>query len=116
MLLASAFFALALSNDVYNVTSPPALTFHVLLRKIYSIGAFALVGAAWAWAWPGPARMRLRIAALAIGVYSGSIEVGQKITEGTEPLIWNFIDVGCGAVGGLLGAALLRVTRAFRGR
>jgi hypothetical protein len=42
--LAAALFWAATSNEVYDLTSPSVLSFHVLLRKAYSIAAFALVG------------------------------------------------------------------------
>ncbi len=100
--VALAFFAAALSNDVYNLTSPPAFSWHVLLRKIYSIIAFALVGAAYVWA----SGASLRRSALAIAAYSGAIEIGQHLTNGLEPFYWNVIDVVCGAAGGALGALM----------
>ncbi len=98
--LAIGFFALALSNDVYNVTSPPAFSWHVLLRKFYSIVAFTIVGAAYVRA-SGASVLR---ASVAIALYSGAIEIGQHVTNGREPLIWNGVDVICGGVGGALGA------------
>ena len=36
------FFYLATSNAVYDLTSPVALDFHVLLRKAYSMIAFGV--------------------------------------------------------------------------
>jgi VanZ family protein len=97
-----AFFLIALSGDVYNLTSPPDLSFHVLLRKSYSIVAFALVGGAFVWA----SGASLRTAATAIALYSGGIEVAQHFTNGREPFSWNVIDVICGAIGGALGAVI----------
>jgi hypothetical protein len=97
---AIVLFASALSGDVYDATSPPAFAGHVLLRKLYSIIAFAVVGAAYAYARRGA---RPLDAALAIALYSGGIEIGQWFT-GDEPLGWNLFDVGCGAIGGALGA------------
>jgi hypothetical protein len=100
---AIALFATALSGDVYDVTSPPALGAHVLLRKFYSIVAFAVVGAAYAYARRGA---RPLDAGIAIAIYSGGIEIGQWFT-GDEPLRWNLFDVACGFAGGALGAAIL---------
>lgn len=107
--IASFFFALAVSNEVYALTSPPALSFHVVLRKCYSIGAFALVGAALAAALPARVAGRSWATALAIALYSAAIEVAQGFVNArvhaAEPLVWNVVDVACGAIGGWLGAA-----------
>ena len=100
-LVAATLFWAALSNDVYNLTSPPAFGLHVLLRKSYSIVAFAVVGVALIWA----SKASLRTTAVAIAIYSGLIEIGQHILYGHEPLFWNAIDVACGAVGGALAGA-----------
>ena len=100
---ALVLFALALSGDVYVATSPPAFSAHVLLRKVYSIVAFAIVGAAYSYARRGAAPSD---AAFAIALYSGAIEIGQWFTS-DEELAWNLVDVACGAVGGALGAAVL---------
>jgi hypothetical protein len=106
LVIASAFFAIALSDAVYELTSPAALSWHVLLRKTYSIGAFAIVGALLTWALPARARHPLRVAAV-IAAYSGLIEIGQRLGGGHEGLYWNAIDVICGAIGGYLGARIL---------
>lgn len=106
----------ALSNEVYNITSPPGLSVHVFLRKLYSVVAFALVGAAWAWAWPGPASARIRVAVLAIATYSGLIEIGQKLHGSEEGPFWNGVDVACGAVGGALGGSVRSLSRGPRAR
>jgi hypothetical protein len=110
ILVASTFFAVALSDAVYELTSPLTLSWHVLLRKTYSIGAFALVGALLTWALPARTRRPLRIAA-AIALYSALIEVGQRVSGSRESFTWNVIDVMCGAIGGYLGyvGARLRV-------
>jgi hypothetical protein len=100
--VALAFFGAALSNEVYNLTSPPAFLWHVLLRKLYSIVAFALVGGIYVWA----SGASVRQSAISIAAYSGAIELGQHLTYGHEPLYWNAIDVLCGALGGALGALI----------
>ncbi len=115
--LAVGFFAIALNGDVYNLTSPPALSWHILLRKSYSIVAFALVGGAFVWASGGS----LLTSTLVVALYSAGIELGQHFTYGKEPFSWNVIDVMCGALGGALGAIIpwARVTAAvniFAGR
>lgn len=95
----AAFFWAALSNDVYNLTSPPTLSWHVVLRKLYSVVAFALVGAAFAWA----AGASVRTTAVVIALYSGLIEVAQHLAFNNEPWGWNVVDIACGGLGGALG-------------
>ncbi len=104
---AIGFFIIALNGEIYNLTSPPSLSWHVVLRKSYSIVAFALVGAAYTWA----SGASIVTTALVVAFYSGLIEVGQKVTYHHEPLLWNAIDVVFGAVGGALGP-LIPGTRA----
>lgn len=96
------FFLIALSREAYVLTSPPTLTWHLLLRKSYSIVAFAIVGALYLRA----SGASLRVVAIAVALYSGAIEIGQHLAGDTEPLYWNAIDVLCGAVGGALGALI----------
>ena len=101
-----ALFAIALSNAIYEATSPSWLTFHVLLRKAYSVAAFALVGftlartkqlAGFAW---GPVRV-----GLAVGLYSVLIEVCQRFFAGArESFAQQSVDVAAGLIGGALGA------------
>jgi hypothetical protein len=97
-----AFFLIALNGDIYNLTSPPQLSFHVLLRKSYSIVAFAVIGAAFVWA----SGKSVLYSALVVALYSAAIEIGQHFTYGREPFAWNVIDVACGAIGGALGALI----------
>jgi len=99
------FFIIATRDDVYTATSPVDLPYHVLLRKIYSIGAFAIVGFCIDRALPRIAkdRSRLRIIAIMAG-YSACIEVAQRLTGSLEGLRWNAIDVLCGALGGAIAA------------
>jgi hypothetical protein len=96
VVLAVGFFFIALNGDIYNLTSPPTLSWHVMLRKSYSIVAFALVGAALIRA----SGATLVQTAVAIAIYSGGIEIAQHFTYGKEPFSWNVIDVICGGVGG----------------
>jgi hypothetical protein len=103
VIVAVGFFLTALSGDVYNLTSPATLTWHVALRKFYSIVAFTIVGASFIWA----SGASLRTSALVVAVYSGAIEIGQHLfTDPNEPLGWNIFDVGCGAVGGALAGLI----------
>jgi hypothetical protein len=105
-------FALALNDEVYAVTSPPEFAGHVLLRKLYSVVAFACVAASYRFA-----RRRAGTVEMAAvgGLYSGAIEIGQWFTS-EESLRWNLFDVGCGILGGLLAAAVINLTNAVRGR
>jgi hypothetical protein len=101
-----ALFAIALSNAIYEATSPSWLTFHVLLRKAYGVVAFALVGftlarttqlAGRAW---GPVRI-----GLSVGLYSVFIEVCQRFFAGArESFAQQSLDVAAGLIGGALGA------------
>ena len=100
-------FVAALSNDFYNATSPPEFGLHVVMRKVYSVGAFALVAylISRALAQVGivlPMRVVIAIGA----IYSGAIEVGQFNVGSVEGPWWNLFDVACGAAGGLIAARL----------
>ncbi|GAC1525140.1 MAG: hypothetical protein NVS2B8_09780 [Vulcanimicrobiaceae bacterium] len=102
-----ALFVAALNNDFYNATSPPQLSFHIVMRKLYSIGAFALVGYLIARAlgecgFPLHGRTVVALGA----IYSGAIEVAQFGNGSQEGLAWNLFDIGCGAVGGAISARL----------
>lgn len=112
-IVAAVLFWLATSETVYELTSPPDLSWHVLLRKAYSIGAFALVGFTTDKALGPSARPALR-AALVVAAYSGAIEIAQAWSGSHEGLRWNAFDVLCGAVGGWLGVTVERIARARR--
>lgn len=101
---ALTFFAVALNTDIYNETSPPSLAWHVLLRKIYSVGAFALLGFLFT-NLVHACRRKISImqAAAAVGAYSACIEVGQAYAGSHEGLAWNAFDTACGALGGAIG-------------
>lgn len=100
-------YVLALSNRAYEATSPSSLSFHVLLRKAYSIGAFAVIGFLVVRSRLPGLRGRWQ-AALAVGLYSAAIEAGQFLTGVREGLTSNEFDVFCGIVGGTLGALAAR--------
>jgi hypothetical protein len=111
LVVAAALFVAALSNEVYVATSPPAIPWHVLLRKVYSVGAFALVGYLF-----GRSRRELgrgatspAFGALVVALYSAAIEVGQYLVGAREGLTSNLLDVACGALGGAIGALALRI-------
>jgi hypothetical protein len=113
IVIAAALFWVATSDAVYEATSPSAFAWHVVLRKAYSIGAFALVGFTADNALT-PSTRTIARAALLIAMYSAAIEVAQAKLGSHEGLVWNVIDTLCGAVGGAIGAALARARR-FRG-
>jgi len=111
VIIAAVLFWAATSDVVYELTSPRALTFHVVLRKAYSIAAFALVGFTADKALGPSARAVLR-GAIVVGAYSAAIEVVQWRLGSQEGLVWNTIDTLCGVVGGVVGAVIAkRVTR-----
>jgi len=113
LLVAAALFWIATSDVVYEITSPGELSFHVLLRKAYSIAAFALVGFMADRALGPSARPVLR-GALLVGAYSAAIEVAQAWLGSKEGLAWNVFDTLCGVVGGALGANAGRIIRSRR--
>jgi hypothetical protein len=97
------FFALALSDAVYEATSPSYLSWHVALRKTYSIIAFTIVGFTLAKAareWQRP--LSLPGTAFAVALFSAAIEIGQKFSGSHEGFAWNAFDTACGALGGTL--------------
>ena len=103
--VAVGFYVTALSGAVYELTSPSAFSFHIALRKAYSVVAFAIVGFLCAKVvreWQGRVPSLLHTA-LAIAFYSGLIEVGQFLAHSHEGFASNVFDVACGAVGGALG-------------
>jgi len=115
--VAAFFFSLALSAEAYRATSPPhvaaiifgsqaarlgdpyGISLHIVLRKLYSIVAFAIVGFTAELALPRSPRPALRMALL-IAAYSAAIEAGQFLRGSTEGPWWNAADIFCGAAGG----------------
>ena len=103
-LLAAAafFFAISLSADVERVTSPHG-SWHVILRKTYSVIAFGILGFMYARIRGGTRTGIIASAGLTLGCYSALIEVAQYLDGSKEGLLWNGIDTFCGLLGGLLG-------------
>ena len=106
VLVAGAFFWSALSGDVYEITSPTSLHLHTVLRKLYSIVAFAVVS----YLSGRLARSRSRaqifwISVLAGANFSALIEIVQAFIS-SESLKWHLIDVACGAIGGAIGGLI----------
>jgi uncharacterized BrkB/YihY/UPF0761 family membrane protein len=120
-------FWAALSHRVYGHTLPPHLLYRIfgeeseggpfavrtLLRKLYSIVAFTIIGFVVHKALPPTPRPALR-AALIVAIFSGFIEIAQKINGAPEGLLSNAVDIACGALGGWLGVVVDRALR--RGR
>ena len=102
--LAAVLFAMAMSGALYEATSPTDLPWHVLLRKLYSIVAFALVAAVIRFGW----RFSITRVTVILAAYSTAIEIGQMFAGSHEGLFSNAIDIVCGAIGGYLGATMAR--------
>jgi uncharacterized BrkB/YihY/UPF0761 family membrane protein len=68
----------------------------VVLRKLYSVVAFTLIGFVVHAALPPARRPALR-AAVVVAAFSALIEVAQKIRHAHEGLASNVFDVACGA-------------------
>jgi hypothetical protein len=105
--VAAVFYAAAISHAVYEATSPVELSWHVLLRKIYSVGAFSLLAYLLRRALAERGEHANAIATCVLGVasYSATIEVGQYLYGSREGLGWNAFDTCCGALGGALANA-----------
>jgi hypothetical protein len=115
---AVVLYAISVSGRAYNLTSPVTMPQHELVRKIYALLAFALLGFVLE-------RANLRrvhgvlSAAVAIAVYSYVIEIGQIVfKQSTETFAQHSFDVASGLAGGALGAfvALLVTAPAVRAR
>ncbi len=114
-------FWLALSHRIYRETLPVGLIDRVfgedagegpfapqvVLRKLYSIVAFTLIGFVVDRALPRARRPALR-AALVVAALSAVIEIAQKARGAHEGLLSNAFDVACGAFGGWLAVTLAR--------
>ena len=119
IVVATVLFVIANRDDVYLLTSPPGLSWHVLLRKAYSVVAFALVGYLVRRALVENGRPDVTGGCIAgIAAYSALIEVGQYLGGSQEGLGWNVFDVLCGALGGAVAVSdrLLPALRLKRSR
>lgn len=117
-------FWAALSHRVYYRTLPSHLLYQLfgedaihgpfslrtVLRKIYSVVAFTVLGFIVNRALPPTRRPALR-AALIVAIFSGFIEIAQKLNHAPEGLLSNAVDIACGALGGWLGVVLDRAVR-----
>ncbi|HTJ26845.1 MAG TPA: VanZ family protein [Candidatus Limnocylindria bacterium] len=132
---ALVFFWAATTQSVYDHTSPGGvaqrilgedaprvphnhwLSLHIILRKAYSIVAFALVGIVVDRMLPAVRRRALRAAAI-VALFSAVIEVAQTVIDHSpEGFASNVFDIACGAVGGWLGVVAARTaSRAVEAR
>lgn len=106
------FFFTALSNSVYEATSPSSFQWHILQRKLYSVIAFSITGALVSMGW----RFGMVRTTLLLAGYSAAIEIAQAFAGSHEGLGYNTLDVLCGALGGYIGAVSLRGVRRWYGR
>jgi hypothetical protein len=120
-------FWAALSHRVYRGTLPRGIIEHVfgedayagpfapatLLRKLYSILAFTLLGFIVDKALPYTRRPAVR-AALIVAAFSAAIEVAQKLNHAHEGLRSEAFDIACGAFGGWLAVTIGRRWRRRR--
>jgi hypothetical protein len=97
---------LATNNTVYVTTSPPSFDYYVVLRKFYSIVAFAVVGYPVARARLAAGRpASLLVVGGIVAGYSAFIEVLQYFVDPPyEGLLSNAFDVFCGLAGGAIAA------------
>jgi len=121
----AALLAAAVSKHVYRTSEPYRLVTAifgegdtdfeaVVLRKLYSLIAFTVAGIVVDLALPRARRPVLR-GTIAIAAFSACIEIAQRLHHVHEGIASNLFDVGCGAVGGAIGAAIVEPLRA-RGR
>ncbi|GAC1304711.1 MAG: hypothetical protein NVS2B3_00700 [Vulcanimicrobiaceae bacterium] len=81
-----------------------------VLRKLYSIVAFAIVG--FLSAPLIPRRYRIIGSALLVAGFSATIEVVQRNSVSQESGLSSLFDIGCGAFGGAAGALVWNVASA----
>jgi hypothetical protein len=110
--LALVFFTLAVSTEIYDLTSPAFLAWHVALRKGYSVAAFSIVAffARGAFGEQGSTRPALA-SIVTLTLFSTLIEVAQFAGGVREGLAWNALDVACGTAGGLIGTFAFHLLR-----
>jgi hypothetical protein len=100
-------------EEAARVPHKPWLSLHIVLRKAYSIVAFAIVGFVVDKALP-PIRRRGLRAALIVAAFSAVIEVVQVMHHSPEGFASNLFDIGCGAFGGWIAISLRRVVAVRR--
>jgi hypothetical protein len=111
--VALILLAVAVSHSVYDITSPVWLSWHIVLRKFYSIVAFTFVGFCLRRALVENGRTKIVVPCILwLGAYSAMIEVLQFAYGSHEGLGWNAFDTCCGALGGALATIDLWLVRA----
>lgn len=105
---AAVLLVAAVDNYVYEATSPAAWSFHVIVRKLYSVVAFAVVGFPVARARQlGGKTSIVAGGGWTVAGYSAVIEVLQYFLDPPpEGLLSNAVDVACGYIGGAIAAWL----------
>jgi len=97
-------YAVSVNGAAYEATSPVEMPHHVLLRKIYAVGAFSLLGFLLARS-NVPRARSVTAGAVVIGLFSYMIELGQiVIDQSHETFAEHGFDVASGVAGGALGA------------
>jgi VanZ family protein len=105
-------YVVSISGAAYEATTPLAMHHHILLRKIYAEGAFALLGFLLARA-DLPYVRSVAAAGIAIGLYSYAIELGQIfIDQAYETFAEHGFDVASGLSGALIGAWIAQLLTA----
>jgi len=126
--IVAVLFWAAVSHRIYSRTLPHGLIERVfgedaydgpfaaatLLRKLYSIVAFTVLGFIVDKALPRARRPALR-AALIVAAFSAAIEVAQKLHHAREGPLSNAIDIACGALGGWLAVTAAAIARRRHG-
>lgn len=100
------FFFASVSHEVEGATSPSnyGARAQTLLRKSYSVLAFAVLGYLFAWSHRRTGTLSLLASGVAIGAFSALIEFFQHRMGAPEGLVWNAADTLMGLFGGPLGA------------
>jgi hypothetical protein len=112
--IAVCAFAAATNDDFYDITSPPSFAYYLVLRKLYSVVAFAAVGYPVGRALLAAGRSATPIVVgLFIAAFSTAIEIAQYVLDPPwEGLASNLFDVACGFAGGWIAGAI--IARQFR--
>jgi hypothetical protein len=106
LLCAALLYWIAVSNTAYELTSPSLLLHHTILRKLYALGAFTLLGYLVEKS-PFGRRRDILKAALVVGFFSIAIEIGQYLFSGArERWLIHAFDIASGIGGGAFGACL----------
>ena len=108
----------AVDNGVYTATTPTTMSYYVVVRKLYSIIAFGLVGYIVARALIASGkRATIPVVGGIIAAYSTLIEVLQYYLDPPpEGLPSNAFDIACGFVGGMLAIVVCRALARLQAR